>query len=116
MSRMAGFLGKRFSVAAGVQSGTDLWEPSSQLARCAAPAGFRQGRAFIGPNPAMYPLSACSECAIQKESAGEREHHIYGFATIHACGCALDLRPDMAILSECATIHELSDFTLPYGV
>ena len=28
--------GKRFSVAAGVQSGTDLWEPSSQLARCAA--------------------------------------------------------------------------------
>jgi hypothetical protein len=28
----------------------------------------------------------------------------------------LELRADMAILSERATIHELSDFTLPYGV
>jgi hypothetical protein len=33
----------------------------------------------------------------------------------HACGCALDLRPDMAMLSKRATIHGLSDLTLPYG-
>ena len=32
---------------------------------------------------------------------------------IHACGCLLDLRPDMAILSVRASIQELSDFALP---
>jgi hypothetical protein len=83
-------------------------------------ARFRRGRAFFGPNPWKYPLSIVSECIIQKESAGERGHHMYVLASDYTCmwlraGCALDLRPDMAILSERATIYELSDFTLPYG-
>ena len=30
----------------------------------------------------MYPLSACSECIIKEESAGERGPDICGFATI----------------------------------
>jgi hypothetical protein len=32
----------------------------------------------------MYPFSACSECIIQEESAGERGHDTHGFATIRA--------------------------------
>ena len=35
--------------------------------------------------------------------------------TIHACGCPLDLIPDMASLFERATIHERKGFTPPYG-
>ena len=46
----------------------------------------------------------------------ESADHIYGLPTIHACGCALSLRPDMAILAERATIREMSDLTLRYAV
>jgi hypothetical protein len=35
---------------------------------------------------------------------------------IHACGCALNLRPDLAIFSVRGATRELSDFALPYGV
>jgi len=48
-----------------------------------------------------------------KDDAADHNH---GFATRHPCGYALDLRPDLTILSVHEMIQELSDLPLRYGV